>query len=52
MDQKSIQPRADQPRVTTGDISKDQPSLQYRVQGMKSLDRAQTRPDKRLSRGY
>ena len=52
MAQKNVQPKADQPRVTTGDISKDQPNLQYKVQGIKNLDRAQTRPAKRLSRGY
>jgi hypothetical protein len=52
MAQKNVQPKADQPRVTTGDISKDQPNLQYKVQGIKNLDRSQTRPAKRLSRGY
>jgi hypothetical protein len=39
---KNVQPKADQPRVTTETLKRgEQPAnLQYRVQGVKSLDRS------------
>ena len=39
---KNVQPKADQPRVTTETLKRgEQPAnLQYRVQGAKSLDRS------------
>lgn len=42
MAKQQIAPKADQPRVTTGDVSRESnsPTLQYRVQGVKSFDRA------------
>jgi hypothetical protein len=44
----TVQPKADQPRVTQKDLTKDSPNLQYRVQGAKSMsNRSLSRPDKR-----
>ena len=39
---KNVQPKADQPRVTTETLKRGEQSanLQYRVQGVKSLDRS------------
>ena len=49
---KTIQPKADQPRVTQKDLTKDQPNLQYRVQTAKNYgDRAQVRTNTRMQRG-
>ena len=41
MAQQNIQPKADQPRVTTGDIArKSEPArIEYRVQAIKGSDR-------------
>lgn len=41
MAQQNIQPKADQPRVTTGDIArKSEPArIEYRVQAIKPTDR-------------
>lgn len=41
MARESIQPKADQPRVTTGDIArKSEPAkIEYRVQAIKGVDR-------------
>ena len=38
----TVQPKADQPRVTTSSLKRGEqsPSLQYRVQGVKSFDRS------------
>ena len=38
----NVQPKADQPRVTTASLKRGEqsPSLQYRVQGVKGLDRS------------
>ena len=50
----NVQPKADQPRVTTESLKRGEkgPSLQYRVQGVKSFDRsAKTRDLGRLVRG-
>ena len=50
----NVQPKADQPRVTTESLKRgEQPSnLQYRVQGVKSFDRsAKTRDLGRSVRG-
>lgn len=50
----NVQPKADQPRVTTKDISSGQPNLQYRIQGAKNYSsRSKPRTEKRSSsRGY
>jgi hypothetical protein len=51
---KNVQPKADQPRVTTESLKRgEQPAnLQYRVQGVKSFDRsAKTRDLGRSVRG-
>jgi hypothetical protein len=47
-----VQPKADQPRVSTQALDKDQPKLEYRVQGIKSMAKPAARPDKRATRGY
>ena len=50
----NVQPKADQPRVTTESLKRGEkgPSLQYRVQGVKSFDRpAKTRDLSRSVRG-
>ena len=50
----NVQPKADQPRVTTSSLKRGEqsPSLQYRVDGMKSLNRpAKTRDLSRSVRG-
>jgi hypothetical protein len=47
-----VQPKADQPRVSTESLDKGQPKLEYRVQGIKSMAKPAARPDKRASRGY
>ena len=50
----NVQPKADQPRVTTESLKRGEksPSLQHRVQGVKSLDRsAKTRDLGRSVRG-
>ena len=42
MAQGNVQPKADQPRVTTESLKRSDgsPNLQYRVQGIKSFDRS------------
>ena len=54
MKTSNVQPKADQPRVTTKDISSGQPNLQYRIQGAKNYSsRSKPRAEKRdFSRGY
>ena len=48
-----VQPKADQPRVTTKDLTKPQASIQYRVQGIKPIARQPQRTQSRNSaRGY
>lgn len=47
-----VQPKADQPRVSTENLDKGQPQLQYRVQGIKSMAKPTARPDKRATREY
>ena len=50
----NVQPKADQPRVTTESLKRGEksPNLQYRVQGVKSFDRsAKTRDLGRTVRG-
>ena len=50
----NVQPKADHPRVTTESLKRGEksPNLQYRVQGVKSLDRsAKTRDLGRSVRG-
>ena len=50
----NVQPKADQPRVTTESLKRGEksPNLQYRVQCVKSLDRsAKTRDLGRSVRG-
>ena len=54
MAQGNVQPKADQPRVTTESLKRSggSPNLQYRVQGIKSFDRsAKTRDLGRSVRG-
>ena len=53
MAKQQIAPKADQPRVTTSELSKGSsgPNLQYRVQGIKSFDRSQPRSYGRTVRG-
>jgi hypothetical protein len=43
----SVQPRADQPRVMTSDLARDEApaSVQYRTTGIKSYSRSGTRRD-------
>lgn len=49
---KTIQPKADQPKVTQKDLTKDQPNLQYRVQAAKNYgDRSKVRTNSRMQRG-
>jgi len=51
---RNVQPKADQPRVTTESLKRGErsPNLQYRVQGIKSFDRsAKTRDLGRSIRG-
>lgn len=40
----NVQPKADQPRVTTSSLKRDEqgPNLQYRVEGVKSFGRKPT----------
>jgi hypothetical protein len=50
MNTGNIQPKADQPRVDTKELSRQEPSLQYRVQGGKNYaSRMTTRNDMRSS---
>ena len=42
----NVAPKADQPRVTTGDLPKQEPNLQYRTQGFKPTN---TRTPKRTN---
>ena len=50
MKTSKVQPKADQPRVTTKDISSGQPNLQYRIQGAKNYaSRSTPRTEKRSS---
>jgi len=34
----NVAPKADQPRVTTGDLPKQEPNLEYRAQGFKTTN--------------
>jgi hypothetical protein len=50
----NVQPKADQPRVTTENLKRSEgsPNLQYRTQGIKSYDRSsKTRDYGRSVRG-
>ena len=53
MAKQNVSPKADQPRVTTGELKRggSGPNLQYRVQGIKSFDRSQPRTYGRTVRG-
>lgn len=42
----NVAPKADQPRVSTGSLQKQEPNLQYRVQGVKTSN---TRTPKRTN---
>jgi hypothetical protein len=48
---QAITPRADQPRFAKKDLTKGEPSLQYRVQGAKSYgNRTEKKSDTRSMR--
>ena len=54
MAKQAISPKADQPRVTTSEVSRESksPNLQYRVQGVQSFNRSpSTRSYGRTVRG-
>ena len=53
MAKQQISPKADQPRVTTGELNRGSsgPNLQYKVQGIRSFDKAQPRTYGRTVRG-
>lgn len=50
---QAIAPKADQPRYAKKDLTKGEPSLQYRVQGAKSYgNRAEKKSESRQMRSY
>ena len=53
MAKQQIAPKADQPRVSTGEVKRESsgPSLQYRIQGIRSFDKQQPRTYGRTVRG-